>query len=1045
MNRQNLGVYKFALLLASVATWGAIPVSAKYDWLQFQFDQGKSGNNTLETTINASNVSQLKQLFKVTLADNPDGAPVLLTGVTTSSGVRDLIFVLGEHSNLTAFDANTGAQIWTRSFGSGGIINSSPAIDPSRLFIYVNTADGKAHKLNVGNGSDVTAGGWPFTTGSGKSSCQLTIATAQDGHNYLYCANQGHGRITTINLDTGTTHVFNLTASEQPDTESPSTSVSGCAPWSRGIPYDASLDRVFAMSGTNDGSTMVPGHVWRNSWVALPADGHTTITGGAGYPADSYTPTNWAALVSSDLDIGSGGLLILPIGLSSKYPHLGIQPGKDIGIRILNLADLSGKGGPGNLGGELSLYHFTAMENMRSEGCVWTNPQDGSVWAFVTGHGGIAGFKIAIDASGNPSLSLQWSDIPGGAHWTTSAFVANNVLYAATGGGEDTTTESPREVNAMNPTTGTVLWSGAIDEFHWASPILANGVLYMADGNSGGFGSGTGGNLYAWHLTNALPTVATPTFDPPAGTYGSAQSVSISTTTSGVTIRYTTDGSIPSETHGTVYGGSVMINNSVPLSAIAYEGGFNDSLVATGNYTITTSQQVAAPVFSPGGGTYTSAQNVTITSATSNATIHYTTDGSTPTETAGNVYSAPVSIGSTATLQAIAFESGFTDSPVTSEDYTINTTATTVSYEAETSGHTSTGATSSIVTDANASGGEWVALNSTAAGQYIEFNIGTAGGGPGPLLPAGTYSLSMRYRTNTTRGILQLAVDGTNLGSTLDQYATTQTYLTHTFGTVTFPTTDNHIIRLTVTGKNSASSNFILSADSFTFTPVSVQQQVAAPVFSPGGGTYTSAQNVTIASATSDASIRYTTDGSMPTETNGTIYSGPVIISSNTTLQAIAFESGLTDSTVTSATYAIGSVQTFNFEAASMSPVGTGATVSTSADTNVTGGLLEFLNSTAVGQFMTLTTPSMPAGTYQVQFRYKTNTTRAQHNVKIDGTQIGGTIDQYAKTSTYPTTTLGNVTFATTGTHTIVLTVTGKDSASTEYYITADKFTFVGQ
>src|SRR5580693_10362045 len=62
------------------------------------------------------------------------------------------------------------------------------------------------------------------------------------------------------------------------------------------------------------------------------------------------------------------------------------------------------------------------------------------------------------------------------------------------------------------------------------------------------------------------------------------------------------------------------------------------------------------------------------------------------------------------------------------------------------------------------------------------------------------------------------------------------------------------------------------------------------------------------------------------------------------------------------------SAQTLNFEAEDMSPVGTGATVSTANDTNVTGGLLEFLNSTAVGQSMTLTTPSMPAGTYQVQF-----------------------------------------------------------------------------
>jgi polygalacturonase len=308
----------------------------------------------------------------------------------------------------------------------------------------------------------------------------------------------------------------------------------------------------------------------------------------------------------------------------------------------------------------------------------------------------------------------------------------------------------------------------------------------------------------------------------------------------------------------------------------------------------------ADPVFSPGGGTYTTAQNVTITSATGTASIRYTTDGSTPSETNGALYSnTPVTVATGPTkLQAIAYAAGFTDSNVTSATYTINS-----------------------------------------------------------------------------------------------------------------PT------------------------------------QVIAPVFSPGGGTYGTAQNVTISTATSGAIIHYTTDGSTPTETNGTAYSAgtAVDISSTTTLQAIAFETGFTDSTVTSATYNIGSPQTFNFEAASMSPVGTGATVSTSNDPNVTGGLLEFLNSTAVGQSITLTTPVIPAGTYQVQFRYKTNTSRAQHNVVIDGSQVGGTIDQYATTSTYPTATLGTVTFASAATHTIVLTVTGKDSAATHFYICADKFTFVGQ
>ena len=55
---------------------------------------------------------------------------------------------------------------------------------------------------------------------------------------------------------------------------------------------------------------------------------------------------------------------------------------------------------------------------------------------------------------------------------------------------------------------------------------------------------------------------------------------------------------------------------------------------------------------------------------------------------------------------------------------------------------------------------------------------------------------------------------------------------------------------------------------------------VAAPTFSPAAGTYTSAQTVTISTTTSGASIRYTTDGSTPSETAGTLYSGPITVSS---------------------------------------------------------------------------------------------------------------------------------------------------------------------
>ena len=78
---------------------------------------------------------------------------------------------------------------------------------------------------------------------------------------------------------------------------------------------------------------------------------------------------------------------------------------------------------------------------------------------------------------------------------------------------------------------------------------------------------------------------------------------------------------------------------------------------------------------------------------------------------------------------------------------------------------------------------------------------------------------------------------------------------------------------------------------------------VAAPTFDPAEGEYSEAQEVTITSATEGASIYYTLDGSDPT-TSSTAYTGPVTISTTTTLKAIATD-GTNVSEITSAIYTI--------------------------------------------------------------------------------------------------------------------------------------------
>lgn len=85
----------------------------------------------------------------------------------------------------------------------------------------------------------------------------------------------------------------------------------------------------------------------------------------------------------------------------------------------------------------------------------------------------------------------------------------------------------------------------------------------------------------------------------------------------------------------------------------------------------------------------------------------------------------------------------------------------------------------------------------------------------------------------------------------------------------------------------------------------------AVPTFSPAGGTYTTAQNVTISSTTEGATIYYTTNGDVPT-TNSTIYSAAIPVNSTQTIMAIAVKNGYDNSSVASATYTILSKKTLS-------------------------------------------------------------------------------------------------------------------------------------
>lgn len=181
-----------------------------------------------------------------------------------------------------------------------------------------------------------------------------------------------------------------------------------------------------------------------------------------------------------------------------------------------------------------------------------------------------------------------------------------------------------------------------------------------------GCGSGGGGTV-------TTSTAATPTFSPAAGTFTSAQSVSLSDATAGASIYYTADGTTPSSA-STLFSSTtpIVVSATTTIKAIAVATGYLNSGVASATYTINL-PAAATPTFSPAPGTFTSAQMVSLADTTTGAVIHYTVDGSTPSANS-TVFTTgtPIVVNATATINAIAVASGFSNSAVATGTFTIN-------------------------------------------------------------------------------------------------------------------------------------------------------------------------------------------------------------------------------------------------------------------------------------------------------------------------------------------------------------------------------------
>src|SRR3989344_3229565 len=140
---------------------------------------------------------------------------------------------------------------------------------------------------------------------------------------------------------------------------------------------------------------------------------------------------------------------------------------------------------------------------------------------------------------------------------------------------------------------------------------------------------------YASEVTGTLTTgvqtgvegtvIVAPTASPAAGTYTSAQSVTL-TASGSSSVRYTADGSTPSCSVGTVYSSAISVGSSLTLKAIACYPSNNSSSVTSSAYTINISTSGGGGGGGGGGGAIslvvsTSTSNTAGTSATTTPAV----------------------------------------------------------------------------------------------------------------------------------------------------------------------------------------------------------------------------------------------------------------------------------------------------------------------------------------------------------------------------------------------------------------------------------------
>jgi hypothetical protein len=360
-----------------------------------RYDNGRTGANTQETFLTASNVteSQFGKLFSLPVDGQVYAQPLYMQNVSIpSQGAHNVVFIATQHDSVYAFDADTQSTtpLWQVSFlnSATGVttvpcqdvygtaagacdinpeigITSTPVIDPTSGTLYVTAKT----REPLGSNSCSKNGTYNYcyrlhaldiTTGAEKSGGPVIIAASVSGTGYDNDSVSGAVTFTALYhlqrpgllLLNGTVYLgfgshgdndpyhgwliaYNATTLQQVAVFNVTPNGGRGAIWQGGGGISADADGniyIVTANGTFDANT-AGGVDYGDSVLKMQ------IQSGQFQILDYFTPADQLTLAVEDLDLGSSPALILP-DQPGAYPHLLATGGKDGRVWLVNRDNL---------------------------------------------------------------------------------------------------------------------------------------------------------------------------------------------------------------------------------------------------------------------------------------------------------------------------------------------------------------------------------------------------------------------------------------------------------------------------------------------------------------------------------------------------------------------------------------------------------------------------------------------------------------------------------------------------------------------------------